>query len=558
MAKQLKSIVKYPTPVNPPEEAPTFEAPLQKGIPGVDLKPISGDEQKFAALHVVKTIPDRNGNGDELFKGTKVKIFQRALNSFGYDAEQSANAEFRVSKEIQKKSFDSFLDMTSKIVAKEEENLDEASEHPSYNKLVNVAKSHGYTYDKKATSHFKGRHYGFVYSHPVGHSIILSPPSKFLDGNNEKETYAQHISAKGEFSGWKNNSTDLDDHLKNFHSKFNEDVEIENKKSIALDKKKEITEHIVKLGKKFCLLSHKGKNLGTFDSHAAAAKHEGEVEYFKHNESVTEAVSKEDLAKMMADFKSKGGKAKRVEAGTVTISKNALYKAMQSGERVQGGDAMKVDPHSLAPSATFKGTWAGTKHVKEDIDIDTQATQDYVLKQLEHKGLNFKCPHCQSEEIPKVNWNKMYDLNNEAVCAECSNKGAWPSFLRESEQLDEYVTRSRNTVKSGYAANPQMGRYSHDYSKAGRRKVGSRRRDPQGLNSTKKFHIHLAKNGQWILTSPDGSITFGKYGDRNAALRRSESLRGRVRVKSKGMSKGKMTLGPKVNGEMAPKHIEKK
>lgn len=46
-------------------------------------------------------------------------------------------------------------------------------------------------------------------------------------------------------------------------------------------------EHIVRLSSgKFRLLSHKGKNLGTFDSHRAAAKHEGEVEYFKaHSES---------------------------------------------------------------------------------------------------------------------------------------------------------------------------------------------------------------------------------------------------------------------------------
>ena len=44
-----------------------------------------------------------------------------------------------------------------------------------------------------------------------------------------------------------------------------------------------IGEHIVKLSNgKYRLLSHTGKNLGTFDSHEAAAKHEGEVEYFKH------------------------------------------------------------------------------------------------------------------------------------------------------------------------------------------------------------------------------------------------------------------------------------
>ena len=51
----------------------------------------------------------------------------------------------------------------------------------------------------------------------------------------------------------------------------------------------EIAEHIVKHGSGYRLLSHKGKNLGTFKSKAAAAKHEGEVEYFKHaKESVGE------------------------------------------------------------------------------------------------------------------------------------------------------------------------------------------------------------------------------------------------------------------------------
>ena len=51
-----------------------------------------------------------------------------------------------------------------------------------------------------------------------------------------------------------------------------------------------IDEHIVKIGSKYRLLSHKGKNLGTFDSHAAAAKHEGEVEWFKHNKEEVEQI----------------------------------------------------------------------------------------------------------------------------------------------------------------------------------------------------------------------------------------------------------------------------
>lgn len=42
-----------------------------------------------------------------------------------------------------------------------------------------------------------------------------------------------------------------------------------------------IPEHIVKHGSGYRLLSKKGKNLGDFKSHKAAAKHEGEVEWFK-------------------------------------------------------------------------------------------------------------------------------------------------------------------------------------------------------------------------------------------------------------------------------------
>lgn len=43
----------------------------------------------------------------------------------------------------------------------------------------------------------------------------------------------------------------------------------------------EVDEHIVKSGSQYELKSHTGKNLGKFKSHKAAAKHEGEVEWFK-------------------------------------------------------------------------------------------------------------------------------------------------------------------------------------------------------------------------------------------------------------------------------------
>ena len=59
----------------------------------------------------------------------------------------------------------------------------------------------------------------------------------------------------------------------------------------------EVDEHIVKHGSGYRLLSHTGKNLGTFKTKAEAAKHEGEVEYFKKHpkESINEAVYKVPL-----------------------------------------------------------------------------------------------------------------------------------------------------------------------------------------------------------------------------------------------------------------------
>ena len=56
----------------------------------------------------------------------------------------------------------------------------------------------------------------------------------------------------------------------------------QNPEYFGLEGEQAVDEHIVKHGSGYRLLSHKGKNLGTFKSKAAAAKHEGEVEYFKH------------------------------------------------------------------------------------------------------------------------------------------------------------------------------------------------------------------------------------------------------------------------------------
>ena len=50
----------------------------------------------------------------------------------------------------------------------------------------------------------------------------------------------------------------------------------------------EIKNHIEKVGDKWRLLSHEGKNLGTFDTEEEAKKHEGDVEYFKEHTNATQ------------------------------------------------------------------------------------------------------------------------------------------------------------------------------------------------------------------------------------------------------------------------------
>ena len=46
------------------------------------------DEQKFIDKHVVAKTDDRNGNDDELFKGSKVKMVDRPKHRKGYNPGQ--------------------------------------------------------------------------------------------------------------------------------------------------------------------------------------------------------------------------------------------------------------------------------------------------------------------------------------------------------------------------------------------------------------------------------------------------------------------------------------
>ena len=54
------------------------------------LKVKSPDEQRFVDKHVAATIADRNGNGDEVFKGSKVKKVDRRKERHGYESGEDA------------------------------------------------------------------------------------------------------------------------------------------------------------------------------------------------------------------------------------------------------------------------------------------------------------------------------------------------------------------------------------------------------------------------------------------------------------------------------------
>lgn len=71
-------------------------------------RPKGGDEQNFFDQHKIEVIDDAAGNGDEVFKGTGVKVIDRKSERHGYDHEEGKkvydlrkNAEVAVKEELE-------------------------------------------------------------------------------------------------------------------------------------------------------------------------------------------------------------------------------------------------------------------------------------------------------------------------------------------------------------------------------------------------------------------------------------------------------------------------
>ena len=109
------------------------------------------DEQKFIDKHVVAKTADRNGNDDELFKGSKVKMADRPKHRKGYnpgedeevyEALKGAQHKIDANKNGKVDAHDFHLLRKKKKVAEESEELEELSE-PTVRTYYNKAGEQG-------------------------------------------------------------------------------------------------------------------------------------------------------------------------------------------------------------------------------------------------------------------------------------------------------------------------------------------------------------------------------------------------------------------------------
>lgn len=68
-------------------EKPTPSAPIEPDST-TSLVPKTKDEKRFMDKHVVQKVDDRNGNGDDVFRATNVKAYDRSASNHGYNTKE--------------------------------------------------------------------------------------------------------------------------------------------------------------------------------------------------------------------------------------------------------------------------------------------------------------------------------------------------------------------------------------------------------------------------------------------------------------------------------------
>lgn len=96
---------------------------------------------------------------------------------------------------------------------------------------------------------------------------------------------------------------------------------------------------------KYRVLSEKGKNLGTFDSHDKAAKHLGEVEYFKHKDD-NKAYEQETYSSILRRLNKEGNE--EITSCFLTAFKEAFDLFVLSGEDEPAEKALPIASFVLA------------------------------------------------------------------------------------------------------------------------------------------------------------------------------------------------------------------
>ena len=113
----------------------------------------------------------------------------------------------------------------------------------------------------------------------VGEGVVLKKVFDALQTDRNKQWLDQNAAERAAALQYDKQHPEQDPHL--LYKKTRQDPLV----GMMED---ELDEHIGKVKGGYRLYSHKGKNLGTFPSKAGAEKHEREVEYFKHRDSVNE------------------------------------------------------------------------------------------------------------------------------------------------------------------------------------------------------------------------------------------------------------------------------
>jgi hypothetical protein len=218
---------------------------------------------------------------------------------------------------------------------------------------------------------------------------------------------------------------------------------------------KYIKEHIVSLGNgKHRLLSHKGKNLGTFDSKAAAEKHEREVEYFKHQSESTvldrciaemsdetllayRRKAKEDsIAKMDTDRKKSISRAQGAQLADIKMTKEEVVLTRYLNEADKKPFASAEKARKAVPS---KGHHVVMQHVNGHHEIHSfkHEPEDKHLDKLARK-----LGHKNGGEYPEFTH---YHDGEEVGGGGGHNSGTLGEDTVLTRYLDESINRKKMT-----------------------------------------------------------------------------------------------------------------